>query len=360
MFYFRIVAVAALVFLFPFSSVRAQEQQEKWFEQNRPPVEKESKLIRADEYASEILAKEKGSFVKAKPWKQWSVSGKFGYEYDDNVRLAPNQKAFRPASEDISAGRYQFQTKLSYDFYRNSRYRAGISYSLWQSFHDDDLDQYNFQNHAVSIYGRRLLKTWDRPSEISLRYTFSRGFLKWGPFSISHSWDISWMGEWRENWVLTVYERLGVKNFHNEGFDPALTSRDGFYHETGFVQSYFFDHHRRRIDLGYEFAFDATRGNNFDQIANGARVGFKTPLIKKWEFETDFHFQDGDYPHFVGVRKRHDLRYEYEFYLSRPLGPHWKLIGFYKHTQVNTLHKGVLGVFNYNRNIYGVEMAFNY
>ncbi len=343
---------ASLLFL---PVLAAEERQEKWFEDDK------AKLMQAEIYANEQLKlKQEKVQKKAKTGKRWAIFGKLGYEYDDNVALASDKKQFRRGIKDTSAGRYRVSTGLVYEFYRSAKRKAGVSYVFNQSFHDDSLNDFNYQSHVASIYGAQQFTAWGRPSEVRLKYSYGHGLLDRHTFSSSNFWNITWTGEWKENWVLSVYENLGTINFRNKGFDSSISSRDGFYGQTGVQQTYFFDKRRRSISLGYEFGVEETEGNNFDAITNGIRAVLRSPLIEKIEFQTYFYFQSDYYRHFVVSPKRNDLGYQYEFRLSRPLGDHWRISAFYRRTDMNTLHDGTRGLFNYHRNIYGTELNFSY
>ncbi len=352
------VTLSVLFFLstlFILPVLTAEERQEKWFEGEK------AKLMQAEQYANEQLKQKQEKVLrKAKAGKRWALFGKLGYEYDDNVPLASDKKKFRRNVGDTSAGRYRISSGFAYDFFRDAKRKAGVSYTFNQFFHDDSLNDFNYQSHITSVYGSQRFTAWNRPSEIRLKYTFAHGLLDRHTFSSSHIWNITWLGEWKENWVLSVYENLGTINFRNKGFDPSISSRDGFYEETGIQQTFLFDKRRRSISVGYEFGIEETEGNNFDAVVNGIRAVLRTPLIEKIEFEASFYFQSDYYRHFVVSPKRHDLGYQYEFRLSRPLGEHWRISAFYRRTDVNSLHDGVRGQFNYHRNIYGTELAFSY
>ena len=351
---FPVLLFPALLFLF-LSPSFADEVQEKWMEDG------ESKLYQAEQYANQQLRlKREARAAKSKQGKRWTIFGKLGYEYDDNVALVSDKKEFRPASIDSSAGRYHISSGLAYDFYRGEKHKAGISYTFHQFLHDDSLNEFNFQNHSTSVYGSRRMTVWNRPAELRLRYTFAHGLLNRHTFSSSHFWSGAWTGEWKENWLLTLYEKLGTINFRHKGFDSSISSRDGFYQQTGFLQTWLFDKRRRSLSIGYELGLDETEGNNFDQIANGIKVILKTPLIEKIQFESSFYFEVDYYRHFVVSPKRLDLRYQYEFRLIRPIGRNWQASAFYRHSDINNLRDGVQGQFNYHRNIYGVELAFSY
>jgi len=226
--------------------------------------------------------------------------------------------------------------------------------------HDDSLEEFNFQNHSFSVYGRRFFQFRERPAAVDISYQFAHGLLDKDTFSSSHFWYMAFATEWTRNWLLTAYERLGTYNFRDKGFSPSVSSRDGFYSQTGFLQKFLFDERKRSLSFGYEFELVETEGDNFDQINNGTRLIFKTPLIEKVEFESSFYFKVAYYHNFSTEPKRLDLHYHYEFKFSRPLGKNWRTNIFYRRTDVNNTHDGVLGHFNYNRNILGSSVTFQY
>jgi hypothetical protein len=193
---------------------------------------------------------------------------------------------------------------------------------------------------------------------VDISYQFAHGLLDKDTFSSSHSWNLAFATEWKENWLLTAYERLGTDNFRDKGFDESISSRDGFYTQTGFLQKFLFDERKRSVSLGYEFELVETEGDNFDQINNGARFMFKTPVIEKVEFESSFYFKAAYYHNFAIEPKRFDLHYQYEFKLSRPIGKIWRTNVFYRRTDVDNTRDSVLGQFNYNRDILGFSFTF--
>ena len=337
---------------------RADEGSDQKIKQEKGFEVDPARPVSGKKAAAPVVQKQPEESLEKAP-KRWRLFGSSGYEYDDNVPLVTNHKALRTPG-DKSAGRYRIEAGLGYDLYRSKKYRAEVSYRWGHDFHDDSLNQENLQDHILAVAGHRYLKMWDRPSRFSIRYRYVHNILGGKTFNSFSDWTGSWVGEWKENFVLSVYDQLAVKNFRDKGFFANNSSRNGLYHRTGFIQRYLFDNRKREINAGYEFGFDATKGNNYDQIENGVRVGLVTPVIEKVKFETNFYFQDGYYHHYSRPPRRHDLRYNYEFILSRPFGKYVEIEGFYKRTDVNTLNDGMNGVFNYDRNIYGFRMNFNY
>ncbi len=343
--------VILLLISLPFS-VTAQEKSEKWMEENN------SRLLRADRYAETLLHPEKIPVTKAPPQKRWHLFGKTGVVFDSNVPLASDNKAFRAGHEATHAFYFPINAGAAFDVYSTEKTKAGLSYIYSYYPHTGELESFNFQNHEASIYLNRSMTAWNRPALLRLRYSFSHGLLDAATYSSSHFWMGTWVGEWAQNFLLTAYERMGIENFRDKGFDKSISSRDGYYSQTGLSQTYLFDQRRRSASIGYELGIDAPRGKDFDALHNALLLKFKNPVVEKFTFENSFLFQDSYYRHFAVVPKRHDQRYQLEFRLSHPLGKYVTVSTFYRWTKVNNPHEGVLGQFSYNRHVGGVEFTY--
>ncbi|MFZ5801985.1 MAG: hypothetical protein ACOY3K_02585 [Candidatus Omnitrophota bacterium] len=348
--------VCSLFYTLGVPSAQAEQKQETWVD------EKTEQLRQADQYANELLRKEKQMAKKPRRDKafQWRVFGKFGYEYDDNVALASNWKTFRSSAEDIDAGRYSVGTGISADYRLGERDKVGVTFYRRQSFHDDGLDEYNFQDYLTRLRYQHMGSLADRLLSTQFSYNFDHGLLDRHSYASGHEWRMDNTWEWSERQLWSFYQALEAKNFRNKGYDKSVSSRDGFYEQTGLMYTFLFDQRRRSVSLAYEFSLAETEGNNYDAVYNGLRAMLRTPVIEKIRFETYFLFQDAYYRHFVTSPKRQDFRYQYEFRLSRPLGAHWSVGTFYRRTDVNNPNDGVLGQFNYDRNIGGVDLTFSY
>jgi hypothetical protein len=348
-----LISGSSLSFAQTTETTSQQERQERWFE---------DKDILVPPPAEVPVAEEPAKVEKKKERKRWRIFGLVGWEYDDNVTLTTDHKEFRKPDVDPNANRYRISSGLGLTLFRNDKYEVETTYEYSYNFHDDSLNEFNFMSNEVGIDLTRRFRLWNRPSKVSVGYEFEHGRRGGHTFSSDHEWFLDWTGEWMKNFPITVYERMAAKNFRNKGFNPVDTERDGFYHRTGFLQRYLFEILERDAELnfGYEFGFQATDGNRFDRWDHGFRVGTEFRLIEKVRFETNFYFQERRYHHWPGGPNRHDLHYKYEFILSRRFGKHVKASAFYRRADVNNLNDGVLGVFNYDRNIYGVELKFAY
>ncbi len=350
---FKIIP-AALVVIFLFPAFTLAQQAEKWVD------EKTVQLERADRYAEMLLAGQKHPIRRTPKRKRWTLYGKIGSEFDSNVPLISRYKTFRPGHTDTNAFRFPIRGGISYDLYRTHQARAGVFYSYSYYPHTGKLQSYNFQNHETSFYATRRMQMWRRPAEIGFRYTFAHSVLNAKTYSSGHFGTLSWTGEWANNLVLTVYERIGISNFRDKGFDKSISSRDGLYQQTGIVQTFLFDNRKRSFSIGYELGIDATRGRNFKAVDNGVQLKLKSPLVEKITGEAIFLFQDSYYHNFAVNPKRHDVHFQYELRLSRPINQYLAAAAFYRRTDVITPHKGSLGQFSYGRNVGGLELTYVY
>jgi len=345
------LAAAVLCFTNPSAALADEQRLEKWTDEKKADMPK----VEQENGKNEILYHKDGK-------KRWRIFGRVGYRFDSNVRLQSNKSFIRKRSNDQNAGRYMGNIGLSYSVYKDKIYNVDLSYKYSASFHDDSLNEFNYQQNRLALYGKRKSTLWDRPSYVSAQYVFAHGLLDTDTHSSSNGLNFAWMGEWRENWKLTLYNRHAWKNFRNKGRINGDTERDGYYFRIGFLQRYLFEAYDRNneVNFGYEWSFNATEGNRFDRYGNGVRIGFKTRLIEKIYFETNLFFQDRYFHHFPGSPDRHDLHWKHEYILKRDLNKNMQLRAFYKRTDVNNTHDGVLGRFNYDRNIYGFELRFSY
>lgn len=318
---------------------------------------KDDEFSDAEAYGTQLWREISGE--KAAVAKRWKIKGLVGYAYDDNVPLAPDNKAFRTGSVDKNAPRFYTDNAVGYEFYRGAQTRAEIEYGLYQSLHADGLNEFNFQNHEVTLRGSRQLRAFGRASELILEYTYAHGILQNDTFSSQNTWRAVWSGEWADAFPLQVYQTLSARDFRDQGIEPSRTSRDGFYTRTGFVQGY-----QWKPDVliyaGYEFDVDNASGNDFDALANGAQLGWRSPLVEKLRLDLRFFFQNSNYYRMSGSPHRNDRRFQYEVRVSRPIGRHFEAQIFYRYTVTDTAHDDVFGFYEYDRNIYGTELHYRF
>jgi len=325
------------------------------FSAETPASDNLSGLQQAEIYANELWARQHG---RAPQKKRWSIFGRAGYVYDDNAALISDHKAFVTGSpSDESAGRYFIDNTLTYDVYRAERNQIQAGYSFYQSFHDDGLNEFNFQNHEAVLRGTHKLNT-ARASEVSLEYAYAHGMLDEQSYSSFNTWTARWRGSWSDRLPVEFYQKAAARNYRDKGFRPSDTSRDGYYSRTGFIQGYKIKPVKALVYGGYEFGFDATEGDNFDNVANGFLLGWRSPLVEKVNLDLNASLHDAYYGHYAGGINRNDLKTQYEVRLGRPFGQHFELQLFYRRVDVNASHDGTLGFFNYDRNLYGAEWHY--
>ena len=291
--------------------------------------------------------------------KRWKVTGTYGLEYDDNVSLKSAVRGFKIVG-DRNAIRFNIKNGFSYDYFRDQTKRLGVAYNFSQSFHTDSLDEFNFRNHSVQHYATYFTQVLDRPTTLGFKYTFAHGTLDSKTFSSSNTF-LPWISsEVVDNVVLSLYDNISVVNFRDKGFSNGVSSRDGLYNTTGVMTTFLFSKRKRSLSCSYEFGFNQTEGDNFDARAHAARTTFRTPLIEKVKGEASFSFVDDNHYNFASLPHREDLHFDLGAQLIRPITKWLEIRAYYYFTKVKNTHAGVLGQYQYSRNIVGGEVSFAY
>ncbi|GEM_PF-5470148 len=337
-----------------------RRDSEKAKEQLRFIVENPDELGYYEDKAQRALGViETKQIREPKKEKLWKIYGSSGIEYDDNVPLQSLVKGFK-VREDRNAIRFTLKSGVNYEYLRDASKRAGFGYAFSQSFHTDNLDEFNYRNHIIQKYFSYFTEIFDHQAAMGIKYSFSHGTLDTKTFSSSNSL-LPWFSiELMENLLLSLYDNVSVINFRDKGFNNSISSRDGWYNTSGVMSTYYFSQKKRSLSLAYEFGYNQTEGNNFDARANTGRVIFKSYLFKKIRGEVYFSVIDDNHYNFASLPHRHDVHYDFDARLVRPITKYMELRFHYTYSKVNDFHAGLLGQFQYDRHIVGGELSFTY
>jgi len=304
-----------------------------------------------------LILVEQRAIVK-RPWDFWMTTG---YEYDSNVPLEPNDKELRDLS-DKNAGRYFFSAGGSYKIVERPKFDSTVGYRIYQSLHDDSLNEFNYTFQEFHNVNRFRLQWLGREIIAGLRFSMPLGFLNgniflWGAEVVSFV-----NSKITKNTFTEVYHRYSHLEFGPDGEEPNLLSRDGEYNATGIHHRYYFDEYKRYIFVGYEFQNAQVRGNNFDRLGHRAEIGFHAPLTAELSFDVIGSFTVASYPHY-------SAQLDYREPLSR-LDNYWTLLGrlnyvisknwsmqvYYRYDNAENEND----IFQYDRHIGGGQITFRY
>ena len=337
-----------------------QRDQSKAEEQLRFIVENPDELGYYEDKAQRALGViETARLPEPKKEKPWKIYGTFGTEYDDNVALQSTAKGFKTYG-DRNAIRFTLKNGINYEYLRDLSKRAGLGYAFSQSFHTDNVEEFNYRSYSIQKYFSYFTEIFDHQTAMGLKYNFFHGTLDTHTFSSSNTL-LPWFSvEVIENVLLSLYDNLSVINFRTKGFNEGVSSRDGWYNTGGVMSTYYFSKKKRSISLAYEFGYNQTEGDNFDARAHTARAIFKSYLFKKIRGETYFSVINDNHYNFASLPHRHDIHYDLDVRLIRPISKYLEVRFHYAYSKVHDIHAGLLGQFQYDRHIVGGEVSFTY
>lgn len=290
--------------------------------------------------------------------KRWSVAARYGWEYDTNVVLKPNDSGLA-TTKDEGAGRHILEIRTKYRTFSSRDLAVDLFYDFRQSLHDNSRNEFNFTGQNVGLEVRKRSQAFNRDVIYGLRYEFIPSLLEGNLFSLKNQWILSMDLRFTPRMRTVFFDRLAVSDFHRDGSDPSRTSRDGFYHDVGFTHYWYSRDFRRYLYFQEEFNNAFTRGNNFDQLGNTTRLGFHAPLLKKTDLDFSTGLETGFYPHFrslssLDTSRRRDMNWDLYAALTHHLTPNLALRGFYRFN--NSTNRN--NFFDYDRHIGGAQIIY--
>jgi len=337
-----------------------EQKREAAKEQLRLIVENPDELGYYEEKAQRALGVIEAKLVgEQRKDRLWKVYGSYGYEYDDNVSLQSSVKIFK-AGGDRNANRFTVRSGGTYDFFRSTAMRAGLGYSFSQSFHSDNLEEFNYRNHVLQTYFSYFTELFRHQIAMGTQYSFSHGTLDTHTFSSANTL-LNWISvELLDHMMLSLYNSLSLIDFRDKGFDEGISSRDGWYNTTGIINTLYFSGKKRSISTAYEFGYNQTEGDNFDARVHAVRVILKSHLIEKIRGETSLSVLNDNHYNFAPIINRHDMHYDLDVKLIRPITRYIEFRIHYTFSKVHDFHAGALGQFQYDRHIVGGDVSFTY
>ncbi len=304
------------------------------------------------------VVQERGRYKVTKPWE---VFGSTGYEYDSNVKLAPKNSSLRSPGGK-GANRYYFNLGGTYKLIDKEKYTTKAGYRIYQSLHDNSLNEFNFTFQEFSLSHEYRTKVRGKEVRWGLRYALPWGFLNGAPFSIGNQITASINARLSKNTRTELFYRYTHYEFRLEGSRPHLTSRDGEYNTIGIFHRYFFSNFSRWVFAGYLLEPINTEGNNFDELGNTIQAGIHSPILSGHLIVDVFgQFAVGNYPRystelFPQEPGRLDNDWTFVFSLTYPINANWSIRGQYRLIDAKNRND----IFEYGRQIGGVELLFRY
>lgn len=293
--------------------------------------------------------------------QRWYIQARYGYEYDSNVILKPEDQTLSTA-KDQDAGRHSLDLAIRYRLLSRRDTAVDLTYAGRQSLHDDHFEDFNYHSEEFGLNFRQRTQIGSQDVVWGLRYEYLLGFLSTDLYSQRNRWHISADTRFTEHTQTIFYDRITVSNYGPDGFNPPQTSRDGFENDTGFTHFFYNHDFQRYLFLRGEFNTAATRGDNFDSLGYTTRIGYHTPVpkLEKLSFDASTGLEQHFYPGFTSTSsldtsRRRDVTWDLYTSLTYALTKSFAVRGFYRY--VNGENQNNL--YNYERHIGGFQIIYS-
>jgi tetratricopeptide (TPR) repeat protein len=250
----------------------------------------------------------------------FSLYAEAGVQYDSNIPAAPDDPSLYQGKH--GGVRVVEYVSAELRFLRRPGWLGSLEASTYQAQYPDSA----FEAFDLSTYGAGLLLQRDTtlgslPVTALAKYGYSWVYLDGDPYSGSHQATVSFQLD-EARWTATnVYYRYTRDDFEDEGFDPAISSRDADNHAVGITQILYFADRRGQVRLGYEYQDNRADGLNFDFQGHRVSVGATVPLPWEAQGELNAEYAHEEYPDFQGPVRRKTDRWTVGGNLSRWLFP---------------------------------------
>ena len=296
------------------------------------------------------------SFKNAKAFRG-EITGRYGYKFDSNVTLKPSDDSIG-GSLDSSASRHELEGTVRYPVYTGRDTTVDALYDVYQSLHDDSLNEFNFHSEEFGLHLRRRVGPASQNAIAGLRYDFNFGFLNGNFFSARNRWNLYLDRRFTSKTRTLFYDRISVAEFGPDGPEPSKTSRDGMENDLGITQ-YWYLPDQRYLFTTVEFNTADKQGNNFDMLGTTTRMGFHSSFVFNFQWDASAGLETGFYPNFSSVSnldtsRRRDLNWDIYNALSYPLTRRLTLRLFYRYISADNQNN----IYNYNRQIGGAELIW--
>lgn len=239
----------------------------------------------------------------------------FGIQQDDNVLSASSA-----TTRDHDSPRAFEYLAAVYNVVDTGPWRLRVSGDGYFSQHlDGDLNDLNLQNLGGATAASYATAFGSTPVVAGLGLQYRKAILDASSFSDTVSVESSLKTSFVDDTVTELFHKLDVEEFHNDGFFPAVTSRDGLTNRFGVKQSVYLWDRAVVLFFGYTYSWIAAEGDNFQAFSHDGNVGVSVAMPWKLALDLSGGYGRDDYPQFNGSFNRETDRFDYTVALSRPV-----------------------------------------
>lgn len=278
-----------------------------------------------------------------------------GTQYDSNIPAAPDDRA-------LYGGKHGGVRVVEYvsgevRLLRRPGWLALLEGSTYQAqYPDSAFDGFDLSTYSLGALLQRDTTVATLPLVLSARYGYTWAFLDGDQYSGSHAATVSALLD-EGRWTATnVYYRYTRDDFEDEGFDPAISSRDADNHAVGVAQILYFADRLGQVRVGYEYQTNQARGLNFDFQGHKVTLSASVPLPWAIQAEAAAEYAHEWYSNFQGPVERKTDRWGFRGSLAR-----WFYGSFLVRLTAGwTNEQSSYDVLEYDRWVVGVSVSYAY
>lgn len=302
-----------------------------------------------------------------KDYKEWRISFTTGYIYDDNIVLKPTGIIGNDSIDKISGKRDSAlvnRLKINYNpsFFDNFYFSGNYEFYYKDYFRNND---YNLMIHSV---------------ELSPGYNFNSGFVTL-PISYHLVWfddkEYMWLFYLRPNFNLKlISEQIAQLSIgygkreilkYKDRIDPD-EDRDSNQFLLSIGYFYPFKEGKGLFYSKYEYLYDDTDGKNWDSYSHRIKGGISYPVANRLNLNlaADYILQNYRNIHTLSGKgingfpayetKRKDRIFKFSTGFIYEISKFLNLNLNYTHTK----NDSNFSIYDYKRNVYSIELSFNF
>lgn len=302
----------------------------------------------------EALAEQRARLQPPGP-APFSLFAEVGVQYDSNIPAAPSD---RDLFADKRGGiRILEYVAAEYRFVRSSGWLGVLGGSTYQAqYPDDAFDEFRLSTYSGTLSLQKEVKLGGVPLTGSVRYEFNAVFLGGDGYSQSHIATAGLRADVTPRLTPDVYYRFTLDDFEDEGFDPAISSRDADNQAVGAGLTWYFADRKGSLRLGYEYQTNQADGLNFDFEGHKVALAVSVPVAWGIQGTIEADYARETYDQFQGPARRKTDRWRAGASLSRWL---WRGL-FGKLTFGYTDEDSSYAALSYRRWIIGASVGYSY
>jgi len=301
--------------------------------------------------------------------RRFSAEVRFGFFYDDNVRVIPDRNGADPIvdilrDDDPASTGELFGVRAEYAWLRTDQWESTIGYSFFTTY-NNELPSFNIMSHLASVGLTHRTAIGTMPLLAGAQYAFDILFLDEEKFLQRHTASLFASLVESDRHLSQVFARYQAKNFEETSDTIRDEIRDADNYMLGVTHVFRFAEDRHFVKIGYQIDWEDTIGRNYEYLGHRVLAGAQYTL--PWygirlKYDADIHFRSYANRNSIlpsvepDSRRRDDTEITNIVRAEVPLPASLTLAAEYQATKNNSN----LAVFDYTRNVFSLILSWSY